>query len=255
MSWLATATNADTFPIRSPSSDGERVQVGIGERAERHRQDVQLAGLDQRQQQRQRAVEGRQRHPRRGLRTPAIPERDRRLGHGRCGQRHQQASSAAWNRAPYSGSTGRGLVADEVHGPGRQPGGREGIGGGPGMIAETSQRIAPARHAGGGGGHPRPERLAERPRDPRPGARCRPSRSRGAGRRPGRRGPARRRAAGASRRPARDGGRRRAWHRTGRARWGGSRRPASGAPRGSRGRGGASGAGGPYAPTRRPATP
>ena len=35
----------------------ERVEVGVGERAERHGQDVELAGLDERQQEPERAVE------------------------------------------------------------------------------------------------------------------------------------------------------------------------------------------------------
>ena len=53
----ATATNALTFPSRSVSRPGERVQVRVRETAERDGQHVELAGLDERQQERQRPVE------------------------------------------------------------------------------------------------------------------------------------------------------------------------------------------------------
>ena len=188
ISWLAIATNADTLPIRSPSSDGERVQVGVGERAQRHRQDVELAGLDEGQQQRQRAVERRQRDARGGLGAPALAERDRRALSG--GERHQQASSAAWNSASV------------LRVPGRRPGSRTR------STARADSPAAATASAEASGVVPEPvhRRRASRARAPPPRAptarrprpatrrpagrrRCRPSRSRGAGPPPGRRGP------------------------------------------------------------------
>ena len=108
----------------------------------------------------------------------------------RCGERHQQASSAAWNSAPYSGSRGRVLVAHQLHGPlpaGRRP---------PAASAEASawSREAvdgrpPAGDTRGDGQHPRPEHAP--PATTRSGARrrSRPWHSRGAARRPARPGP------------------------------------------------------------------
>ena len=57
MSWLATATNdADVAePVRLEPA--ERVEVGVGQGAERDGQDVELARLDERQQERERPVE------------------------------------------------------------------------------------------------------------------------------------------------------------------------------------------------------
>ena len=55
MSWLATATNELMLPSRSCLDGGERIEVRLGERPERHRQDVELARLDERQEQPERA--------------------------------------------------------------------------------------------------------------------------------------------------------------------------------------------------------
>ena len=79
----------------------ERVEIGVRERAQRHGEHVELAGLDQREQQRERPVERRQGDEGRRLRPPPLPERHRRQGH-----RHHAASSASWNTRPYSGSRG-----------------------------------------------------------------------------------------------------------------------------------------------------
>ncbi len=78
------------------------------------------------------------------------------------------------------------------------------------MVAEPVQRGAPAGQPRGGIADPRPERLAQRPRDPRPDARVALARSRGGARPRARRGPSRRRAAGRRRRRGRGAGRRRA---------------------------------------------
>ena len=51
ISWLATATNELMLPMPVVLERRERVEVGLGEGAERHGQDVELAGLDEREQQ------------------------------------------------------------------------------------------------------------------------------------------------------------------------------------------------------------
>ena len=76
ISWLATATNELMWPRRSASSVAERVEVGVGQRAERHGQDVELARLDERQQQPERAVELGDLDQGRRLRAAALPEAD-----------------------------------------------------------------------------------------------------------------------------------------------------------------------------------
>ena len=78
ISWLAMATNADTWPMRSLVERRERVEVRVRERAEGHGEDVELAGLDQRQQQGQRPVERGQDHAGGRLGPAALAERDRR---------------------------------------------------------------------------------------------------------------------------------------------------------------------------------
>ena len=104
----------------------QRVEVGIGEAAERDGQDVELAGLDQREEERQRALELGDLDMGRGLRPTALAEADRwRGGDGRIGGRlveigrhhrdagelvvveHQLASSASWSRRPASDRPGR----------------------------------------------------------------------------------------------------------------------------------------------------
>ena len=98
----------------------ERVQIGVSERAEGHGQDVELAGLDERQEEAERAVEGLHLDLRPALRAASVTERHGRwgrrhgrdefdadeLGAGRSAHRHQLASSARRSSSPNSGSVG-----------------------------------------------------------------------------------------------------------------------------------------------------
>jgi hypothetical protein len=54
---LATATNDETTEATCLET-GERVEIRLGQRSQRHREHVELAGLDEREEQRQRTVEG-----------------------------------------------------------------------------------------------------------------------------------------------------------------------------------------------------
>ena len=146
----------------------EGVEVRVGERAERHREDVELAGLDQGQQQAERPVERGQRDERRRLGRRPSPN----------------ATDGEW-RASSSAGLVRGLEQPAVTpGPADPPGGgqarrlrREPDGLRPGTAeasawcragrARRPNRAATRRDAP----DPRPERLAQRPRDARPGAR------------------------------------------------------------------------------------
>src|SRR5829696_6244640 len=85
-----------------PVQAGQRVEVRPGQGAEGNREDVQLAGLDEREEERERPIEGRERDVGRRFGAPPLAEPDRRAGR----QGHQDASSAAWNSAPYLGSRG-----------------------------------------------------------------------------------------------------------------------------------------------------
>ena len=221
----------------------ERVEVGVGQRAERHREHVELARLDQREQQRQRPVERRQRDARRGLGAAALAERDRRRASTIDIRRPRPRAGTA---APYSRVAGLGLVADEVDGEGRQT--RRPRPGRPTRRRGAASRSSAAPQPGtarGGAPDPRPERLAQRPGDARPDAgvalgavveqaggqhvavASRPS------------------GAAPQRRRGRGGGRRRASRRTGRAPRGAARPPAPRAPRTHPGRHVREGAGGP----------
>ena len=57
MSWLATATKELMFPSRSNSSVARASEIGLGEGPERNGQDIELAGLDQGEQQSERTLE------------------------------------------------------------------------------------------------------------------------------------------------------------------------------------------------------
>ena len=95
----------------------QRLEIGVGEAAERDGQDVELARLDEREQQPERAVElgdrtcvavsGRRPSPNGPPATGPSPAR-RRGGPIRTpgDRRHQFASSASWSSAPATGSTG-----------------------------------------------------------------------------------------------------------------------------------------------------
>ena len=90
---------------------GQRLQVGPGEDPERHREHVELLRLDEREQQSQRPVEGRQAHEGGGLGTSPLAEDHRGWRHGhdrgaddRLG--HVTASSARLRAIPAPGSRG-----------------------------------------------------------------------------------------------------------------------------------------------------
>ena len=80
MSWLATATNAADVAEPVGVEATERIEIGVGEGSERHRQDVELARLDERQEERQRAFEFGHLDLGPALRPAALPE-----GHGWAG--------------------------------------------------------------------------------------------------------------------------------------------------------------------------
>ena len=82
ISWLAIVTNELTLPNRSSSSRRQRIEVRVGERAERHGQDVELACLDERQQKRERALELGQLDLGRGLGSAALAEATAGARHG-----------------------------------------------------------------------------------------------------------------------------------------------------------------------------
>ena len=191
-------------------------------------------------------------HARRGLGATTLAERDRGAGSRSTPSRRlvRRVEQRAVARV-----AGLGLVAHEVDGERGQPGARargrptrpRGRRGGPGGV--------PAGHPARDPEDPRPERLAQRPGDPRQ----RPGVALGAvveePRRRGRRGPGRPSGAAPPRRRGRGGGRRRASRRTGRAPPGAARPPAPCAPRPTPGPSRAPGAGAPYAPTRKFVTP
>ena len=119
----------------------ERIQVRLREPAERHGQHVELARLDEREEQGERAFELGHLDLERGLGPAALAEPDGRAAVGRGpdggdsgpahrdpgaitgtptpSDGHQLASSASFRSSPYSGSRGRVLVADELDGPWR----------------------------------------------------------------------------------------------------------------------------------------
>ena len=216
-------------PVRLEA--GERVEVGVGEAAERHRQDVELARLDERQQQGRAAR--RTRRPGPGWR----PRADGRRRSGRPGTRrrrragtgaitgmpgppcrlvgHQLASSASCRSSPASGraarpgaGSARRSVASSRPRPRQRADARRG-------------RAAASGPPPTGGSTPatrqtqRPVRLAERVRDPRPDPGRRPCRRRAAARRAAPRDRSRPRRGASRRRRARGAGRRRASRRTG----------------------------------------
>ena len=78
ISWLAIATNELTLPSRSAVSRLSASRYASASAAERDRQDVELARLDERQEERQRAVELGHLDLRPALRTAAFAEADGR---------------------------------------------------------------------------------------------------------------------------------------------------------------------------------
>ena len=191
MSWLATATNELMLPSRSASSAAERLEVGVGERAERHRQDVELARLDERQQERRAGPRTRRSGPGSALRPAALAE-----GHGRPAG---TAAAAAIAGIPGHPASSVGLVGEpqQLAGlrvasgrPGSGSARRSGASSRPPRPARPMSRRGPEPREGGAPAgqdaatspDPRPYALAERVRDPRARPRCRPCRRRGAGR-------------------------------------------------------------------------
>jgi hypothetical protein len=93
---------------------GEGIEVGVGQRSERNGQDIELAGLDERQQQPERPLEfGHPDMRRRRLGPPTLAEHDgrRRRATIRCAvggglEGHQLASSARYRSSPNSASFG-----------------------------------------------------------------------------------------------------------------------------------------------------
>ena len=147
ISWLATATNALTLPSRSASSAGERVEIGVGERAERHGQHVELARLDERQQQRRAGPSnvgdldlGRRLGPATGAERDR--GRDRRPSRPWV-QRHQLASSASRSRSPATGSTGSSWWRISSTVRAEQPAAARQRGRGLGVVAQPLERGAP----------------------------------------------------------------------------------------------------------------
>ena len=223
ISWLATATNALTLPSRSLSSVGERVEVGVGEGAERHRQDVELARLDQRRA----AGPAGRRSSRAGPGS-----RPRADGPPRTRPRARPVASIAATRSTRPSAR---LVREPqplagVRVDAARPGGgsaRRSACEQPAAAASsadasawTRSRSSATRQPGTSAADapdPRAVALAQRVRDPRPEAGVALARSRGAARRRARRARSRRRREGARRRRARAADRRRASRRTGRA--------------------------------------
>ena len=264
MSCEATATNALTLPSRSASSARQRLEVGVGQAAERDGQDVELARLDEREEEGQRPVELGELDVRGGLGSAALAEADGRRPSASARDRRRRRRSAAMTGTPASrrrrasvGLVGeleqlarrrdrrRVLVADQLDGPWRAAGRGRQSGRGLGVVAQPVERGAPAGHDAGEPPDPRAVALAERVRDPRPRPPCRPCRRRGAGRRAARPARSRRRRAAWRRRRGRGAGRRRASRRTARAARGSASSPAPRAPPGPRGPAGATGTGGP----------
>ena len=144
---------------------GERVEIGVGEGAERDRQDVELARLDERQQQRQRAVELGDLDLGRGLRPAALAEAtaSRRGARGRAAMTGDAGSRLiSWPRPraaaaprtpgraarPGSGSARRSAASSRPsrRGPPRSRRGsrrRSRAGRNPGSDAATRQIHAP----------------------------------------------------------------------------------------------------------------
>ena len=129
----------------------ERVEVGLGEVAERDGQDVELARLDEREQQAQRPGERRRRHVGRRSRRAGGPRRRRSTSAGAGGRpveapSHQFASSARRSSSPNSASRGASWSRISATVRGEQPAAaarsaeRRGVG------LEPPQRRAPARH-------------------------------------------------------------------------------------------------------------
>ena len=157
----------------------ERVEVGVGERAERDGQDVELARLDEGEQQGKRPVEALETDLGRGLGTTAGAEHDRgRRPAGAIdvgdplGRVHQLASSASRSRSPASGSTRLRPGGGSARRSGRvQPAARGQLGRGVGVDAEPLDRAAPAR-ARAPADAPDPRAVAARPASTRPAARA-----------------------------------------------------------------------------------
>ena len=176
ISWPATATNADTLPIRSASSVGQGLEVGAGERAERDGQDVELAaprsgpaaapaGRRSRSSRTWVAVSG---VPAAVMTTDGEPSRGPPSAGAAMGPRpsvrlvgeEQQLARPRIGRVL--------LVADQLDGPAAQPA----------AAASSADRSAWSRSWSRAGRKPgkrrveagihAPERLAERPGDPRP---------------------------------------------------------------------------------------
>ena len=82
MSWLATATKELTLPSRSASSVASASRYASARPPSGHGQDVELARLDERQQQRERALELGDLDLERGFRTTTLAEPD--AGASRC---------------------------------------------------------------------------------------------------------------------------------------------------------------------------
>ena len=174
ISWLATATNAADVAEPVVVERRERVEVGVGERAERHGQDVELARLDERQQQGRAARRTRRAGPasRPPGRRPSPNTTDGVAPTGMPASRRSISSPRPRAAAarPHSGSTRRVLVADQLDGPWRaarrrSASTRRRLG----VVREPLERRAPAR----AGRRPTRQthgavRLAERVRDARP---------------------------------------------------------------------------------------
>src|SRR5204862_110704 len=96
------------------------IEIGTRERAERDADDVQLARLDERQQQGQRAVEALETDLGRGLWTPADPEDDRR--DRAAGRRRASRRRAPARPAEASPPAPRARPGRRRHGHDRPPG-------------------------------------------------------------------------------------------------------------------------------------
>ena len=144
----------------------ERVEVRLGERPERNREDVEVARLDERQEEPERSLERLEPDLGRGL-GPATLAEDH--GRGESGQLHhaQLASSARRRSSPAAGSTGSAWCRISSAVRTEQPASRASRADSSAWSRSRSRiPVQPGtcrarRH------DPRPPRLAERPGDPR----------------------------------------------------------------------------------------
>ena len=149
----------------------ECLEVGTGQVAETDGQDVELALLDEREQESEGPLEGLEVDLGGRLRASLEGEADRGRGRRRRRRRHdrhqrprhQLASSARRSASPATGSAGLGLVTDEV-GRARAAAGGEGeLGRAVGVVAQDVEGAAEAGQSSEGALDRWPVVLPERP--------------------------------------------------------------------------------------------